>query len=251
MGSGSPGWPRSASTWASKPYPGATLGDIGHVIQRHAEAQRFSVVREYCGHGIGRGFHEPPQILHYGRPGTGEVLKEGMTFTIEPMINAGRREVKLLKDGWTVVTKDHKASAQWEHTLLVTANGAEILTRQVMKRRDQARRQPSAPAPRTARRSSQQFRQGAEVSALLRARASLFDSALTELFNTQPWPKTGDQGNLPLALLAVGGYGRGELHPFSDIDILILLAEPPDAELKGVLRGLPPQSLGFGHNDRT
>jgi methionyl aminopeptidase len=109
--------------------PGATLGDIGHVIQRHAEAQRFSVVREYCGHGIGRGFHEPPQILHYGRPGTGEVLKEGMTFTIEPMINAGRREVKLLKDGWTVVTKDHKASAQWEHTLLVTANGAEILTR--------------------------------------------------------------------------------------------------------------------------
>ena len=87
------------------------------------------MVREYCGHGIGRGFHEPPQILHYGRPGTGEVLREGMTFTIEPMINAGRREVKLLKDGWTVVTKDHKPSAQWEHTLLVTADGAEILTR--------------------------------------------------------------------------------------------------------------------------
>jgi len=108
--------------------PGTTLGDIGHVIQRHAENNHFSVVREYCGHGIGRKFHEDPQVLHYGRPGDGVMLREGMTFTIEPMINAGRAAVKLLNDGWTVVTKDHKLSAQWEHTILVTADGHEVLT---------------------------------------------------------------------------------------------------------------------------
>jgi methionyl aminopeptidase len=109
--------------------PGTRLGDIGHAIQTLAEAQGFSVVREYCGHGIGRVFHEDPQVLHYGQPGTGMVLEEGMTFTIEPMINAGKRHVKLLPDGWTVVTKDHSPSAQWEHTVLVTADGHEILTR--------------------------------------------------------------------------------------------------------------------------
>jgi methionyl aminopeptidase len=109
--------------------PGARLGDIGHAVQSHAEAQRFSVVREYCGHGIGRRFHEDPQVLHYGRPGTGEELLPGMTFTIEPMINAGARFVKLLADSWTVVTKDHKLSAQWEHTVAVTGNGCEVLTR--------------------------------------------------------------------------------------------------------------------------
>lgn len=109
--------------------PGVHLGDIGHAIQQHAEAQRFSVVREYCGHGIGRKFHEDPQVLHYGEPGTGAVLEEGMTFTIEPMVNAGKRHVKLLGDGWTVVTKDHSVSAQWEHTILVTADGHEVLTR--------------------------------------------------------------------------------------------------------------------------
>lgn len=109
--------------------PGARLGDIGFAIQSHAEAQRFSVVREYCGHGIGRRFHEDPQILHYGRPGTGAELAPGMTFTIEPMINAGARFVKLLPDAWTVVTKDHKLSAQWEHTLAVTETGYEVLTR--------------------------------------------------------------------------------------------------------------------------
>jgi len=109
--------------------PGARLGDIGHAIQTHAEANGFSVVREFCGHGIGRTFHDEPQILHYGRPDTGMVLEEGMTFTIEPMINAGKRHVKLLPDQWTVVTKDHKLSAQWEHTLLVTGSGAEVLTR--------------------------------------------------------------------------------------------------------------------------
>ena len=108
--------------------PGATLGDIGHAIQTHAEAHHYSVVEEYCGHGIGREFHEEPQILHYGRPGKGLVLREGMCFTIEPMINAGRRFIKLLPDGWTVITKDRSLSAQWEHTLLVTSQGCEILT---------------------------------------------------------------------------------------------------------------------------
>src|SRR5581483_931725 len=109
--------------------PGARLGDIGHAIQTHAERNGFSVVREYCGHGIGRVFHEDPQVLHYGRPGTGEELVPGMTFTVEPMINAGRPEVKLLPDNWTVVTRDHSLSAQWEHTVLVTETGHEILTR--------------------------------------------------------------------------------------------------------------------------
>ena len=109
--------------------PGATLGDIGHAIQAHAQKNRFSVVREFCGHGIGKRFHDDPQVLHYGRRGTGTVLSEGMTFTIEPMINAGRRHVRMLPDRWTVVTKDHKLSAQWEHTLLVTGDGAEVLTR--------------------------------------------------------------------------------------------------------------------------
>ena len=108
--------------------PGVQLGDIGHIIQRHAESHGFSVVREYCGHGIGRGFHEDPQVLHYGNRGTGLVLTPGMTFTIEPMINAGRPETRLLGDGWTVVTRDHSLSAQWEHTVAVTDDGVEILT---------------------------------------------------------------------------------------------------------------------------
>jgi methionyl aminopeptidase len=108
--------------------PGTRLGDIGHAIQRHAEAHGFSVVREYCGHGIGREFHEDPQILHYGQPGTGMALEPGMTFTVEPMINAGKKEVKLLPDNWTVVTRDHSLSAQWEHTVLVTESGHDILT---------------------------------------------------------------------------------------------------------------------------
>jgi len=109
--------------------PGARLGDIGHVIQQHAESNHYSVVREYCGHGIGTVFHEDPQVLHYGRPGTGLELQAGMIFTIEPMINQGTRFNKLMKDGWTVVTKDRKPSAQWEHTILVTETGAEVLTR--------------------------------------------------------------------------------------------------------------------------
>ena len=108
--------------------PGIRLGDIGAAIQRHAEMQHCSVVREYCGHGIGRAFHEEPQVLHYGQAGTGLVLEPGMTFTIEPMINSGKRHVKVLPDGWTVVTKDRSLSAQWEHTILVTDDGHEILT---------------------------------------------------------------------------------------------------------------------------
>lgn len=108
--------------------PGQRLGDIGHAIQTYVEEQGFSVVREYCGHGIGRIYHEDPQVLHYGQPHTGLELKPGMTFTVEPMINAGKRFVKLLPDGWTVVTKDHSLSAQWEHTVLVTDDGFEVLT---------------------------------------------------------------------------------------------------------------------------
>ncbi|HVC37987.1 MAG TPA: type I methionyl aminopeptidase [Gammaproteobacteria bacterium] len=108
--------------------PGVRLGDIGHAIQNYAESHGFSVVREYCGHGIGRIYHEDPQVLHYGAPETGLELTPGMTFTIEPMINAGKRHVRLLPDGWTVVTKDHSLSAQWEHTLLVTNDSHEVLT---------------------------------------------------------------------------------------------------------------------------
>ncbi|HLU15150.1 MAG TPA: type I methionyl aminopeptidase [Burkholderiaceae bacterium] len=108
--------------------PGATLGDVGHVIQRHAENAGFSVVREYCGHGVGQQFHQEPQVLHYGKPGTGVKLEPGMIFTIEPMINAGRRDIRTLPDGWTVVTRDRSLSAQWEHAVLVTDTGYEVLT---------------------------------------------------------------------------------------------------------------------------
>ena len=113
----------------AKVKPGATLGDVGFAIQKHAEQHRFSVVQEYCGHGIGMSFHEEPQVMHYGKPDSGLVLESGMTFTIEPMINAGKRHIKRLPDGWTVVTKDHSLSAQWEHTVLVTENGVEVLTK--------------------------------------------------------------------------------------------------------------------------
>ncbi len=108
--------------------PGKHLGDVGSAIQKHVESNHFSVVREYCGHGIGRQFHEDPQVLHYGKPGTGMELRSGMTLTVEPMVNAGKAPVRLLPDGWTVVTKDHSLSAQWEHTVLVTNDGYEVLT---------------------------------------------------------------------------------------------------------------------------
>ena len=108
--------------------PGAHLGDIGHAIQQYAEKSGYSVVREFCGHGIGARFHEDPQVVHYGKPGTGVELKENMIFTIEPMINAGKAAIRELADGWTIVTKDHSLSAQWEHTILITASGCEVLT---------------------------------------------------------------------------------------------------------------------------
>ena len=108
--------------------PEATIGDIGHAIQRHAESHGYSVVREFCGHGIGKRFHEEPQILHYGKPGQGMRLEPGMTFTVEPMINAGKRDIRQLGDGWTIVTADHSLSAQWEHTVLVTDDAFEVLT---------------------------------------------------------------------------------------------------------------------------
>ncbi len=108
--------------------PGATLGDIGYAIQNHAESNRYSIVREFCGHGIGKNFHEDPHVMHFGKTGEGEVLQENMVFTIEPMLNIGKRHMKVLKDGWTAVTKDRSLSAQWEHTILVTETGHEILT---------------------------------------------------------------------------------------------------------------------------
>jgi methionyl aminopeptidase len=109
--------------------PGIRLGDIGDAIQSYAQGESCSVVREYCGHGIGRGFHEEPQVLHYGKPGQGEMLLPGMVFTIEPMINLGKRETRLLPDGWTVITRDRSLSAQWEHTIAVTGDGHDVLTR--------------------------------------------------------------------------------------------------------------------------
>ena len=108
--------------------PRATLGDIGHAIQKHAESNRYSIVREFCGHGIGKKFHEDPQVLHYGKAGSGMTMEPGMIFTIEPMLNIGKRHIKILPDGWTAVTKDRTLSAQWEHTILVTHDGHEILT---------------------------------------------------------------------------------------------------------------------------
>lgn len=118
--------------------PGATLGDVGHAIQEYAEAQRFSVVREYCGHGIGLVYHDEPQVLHYGRPGEGLLLKSGMTFTIEPMLNEGSRYTRVLPDGWTVVTKDRKLSAQWEHMVVVTDDGVEVMTLSARERAERA-----------------------------------------------------------------------------------------------------------------
>ncbi len=108
--------------------PGGHFGDIGHAIQKYAESHGYSVVREFCGHGVGSRFHEDPQVLHYGKPGTGERLEQGMIFTIEPMINAGKKDIRSLGDGWSIVTKDHSLSAQWEHSVLVTETGWEVLT---------------------------------------------------------------------------------------------------------------------------
>ncbi len=108
--------------------PGATFGDIGHAIQKYAESNRYSIVREFCGHGVGKKFHEDPHVMHFGKKGEGEVIEAGMIFTIEPMLNIGKRHIKVLKDGWTAITKDRSLSAQWEHTILVTPEGHEVLT---------------------------------------------------------------------------------------------------------------------------
>lgn len=124
--------------------PGATLGDVGHAIQRYAEKHGYSIVRDYCGHGIGREMHEAPSVLHYGQPGKGLVLQEGMTFTVEPMINQGKAKVKLKKDGWTVVTSDKKLSAQWEHTIAVTSTGYEVLTLRDEEHLQKSRGEPVA-----------------------------------------------------------------------------------------------------------
>jgi methionyl aminopeptidase len=121
--------------------PGATLGDVGFAIQRHARSHGYTIVKEFCGHGIGREMHEDPQVLHYGRPGTGTTLREGMTFTIEPMLNQGRAAIKNLDDGWTVKTRDGMLSAQWEHTVAVTKQGVEVLTLRPEERQRLARHQ--------------------------------------------------------------------------------------------------------------
>ena len=226
--------------------PGARLGDIGYVIQSYVESENCSVVREYCGHGIGRGFHEDPQVLHYGRPGTGLALPPGMTITVEPMVNAGRRHVKLLPDGWTVVTKDHSLSAQWEHTVLVTeARPRSADTRS--QRRDMSAQAagavPEVPPTDAAldahlargerpvdafRRAltdgrkvlETRFLAGEPVEVLVQARAQMLDALLV-----RAWPLLAPDYAPLCSLVAVGGYGRGELHPASDVDIMVLRPE--------------------------
>ena len=253
-------------------------------------AKDFSVVREYCGHGIGRVYHEDPQVLHYGKPGTGLELAAGMTFTIEPMINAGRRDVRLLPDGWTVVTKDQSLSAQWEHTILVTDTGYEVLTlgasgraaslrpprRPLERAHESARAAPAdwallggrPPRPlharpvlgrRVPRRCwtaatnccKDRFLADEPVEDLVRDRARLVDIALRAAW-VQPLP-AGSPATL--ALVAVGGYGRGELHPCSDIDIMVLLPKSDSADwqpdIESFLTFLWDIGLEVGHSVRT
>ena len=277
--------------------PGVRLGDIGHAIQSLVEANDFSVVREYCGHGIGKIYHEDPQVLHYGEPGTGVTLQAGMTFTIEPMINAGKRHVRQLPDGWTVVTKDHSLSAQWEHTVLVTGDGYEVLTlgsqgpeirgpdltimvsiKQAALDEEETRDPPSPldwpllerlpavlaeknfspDAFRQVVRDSQEelknfFFAEESVEALVRARAQFIDSLLR-----LAWERQLDAGLAQqIALLAVGGYGRGELHPFSDVDILVLVpADPPlpessRSQIEALVAFLWDIGLEVGHSVRS
>lgn len=202
--------------------PGATLGDIGHAIQTHAHKHGYSVVREFCGHGIGQNFHEDPQVLHYGKPGSGLKLQEGMIFTIEPMINAGKADIRELADGWTIVTKDHSLSAQWEHTIVVTADGVEVLTISPVVR--------TAPAsdPRMSAESStgvvstlsglrQTLIEGQAALAnsylahpdartYLRGRSDLVDCTLRELWALAGMPED-------TALLAVGAMGAASCTP--------------------------------------
>ena len=257
--------------------PGTTLGDIGAVIQAHAEKNYYSVVREYCGHGIGKVFHEDPQVLHYGKKGTGLVLEEGMTFTIEPMINAGKRQTKLnQKDGWTVTTRDGRLICT-----VGTHPGCHCRRMRdfhpSLERKLSGQLVNSTPttlpqdlfdtAAFTAGLSSgnaldacktaiaettavlhQRFRDGAETGMLLRQRASFIDALLGSLWDQQGWQSEN------LALVAVGGYGRGELHPHSDVDILILLGEDctgAESQLEKFLTLLWDIGLDIGHSVRT
>ena len=271
--------------------PGARLGDIGYAIQTYAESNNFSVVREYCGHGIGRIYHEDPQVLHYGRPGTGLEFVPGMTFTIEPMINAGRREVRLLPDGWTVVTKDQSLSAQWEHTILVTDVGPRGADLERAGDRGWARARPIPPSRRPLDRTPQGpatrhglalfggcpgrsagrpilphyvpagagTRHGAAHAALrgddaiedlVRDRARLVDIALKAA-----WIRHAGRFADDLALVAVGGYGRGELHPSSDIDIMVLLPKSDSSDwqpdIERFLTFLWDIGLEVGHSVRS
>ena len=264
--------------------PGARLGDIGHAIQTYAEGNNFSVVREYCGHGIGRVYHEDPQVLHYGKPGTGLELTAGMTFTIEPMINAGRRDVRLLPDGWTVVTKDQSLSAQWEHTILVTDSGFEVLTLGASSSAARGRSSllnaygkvldqtadwsylTAAPGAlkdgqfspvvfrevldRGTELLKERFEAEEAIEDLVRDRARLVDITLRAA-----WVRHAGKYADDLALIAVGGYGRGELHPSSDIDIMVLLPKSDSADwqpdIERFLTFLWDIGLEVGHSVRS
>ena len=186
--------------------PGARLGDIGAAIQAHAEKHGFSVVREFCGHGIGRKFHEEPQVLHYGRAGAGLELEPGMTFTIEPMINAGKPGIRELADGWTIVTKDHSLSAQWEHTVAVTEAGFEVLTKSTGTQAATmtADLRGEVAAGRQALRES--YLRRPNPRALLTQHSQLIDRTVRKVWNEIATVRDA-------ALVATGGYGRGELYP--------------------------------------
>ena len=222
--------------------PGATLGDVGHAIQQVAEAERFSVVREYCGHGIGKVYHDEPQVLHYGNPGEGLELKEGMTFTIEPMINEGKRHTRLLPDGWTVVTRTASSRRSGAHGGRDRRRGGRADPHPRRRQRSLPLTVPTAGSPQAGNGGRQvddaawaaearvflaehdedlarRFDEGEDIDRLLADRANAVDAHVR-----QAWARC-IPAEAPLALFAVGGYGRGELFPYSDIDLLALAAK--------------------------